>query len=372
MVWLRIIIKGYPWAVSFSDTSDIKSIIAEIDKALATFCRTETQYLSTIGSEMNPVALAMEKFILQGGKRLRPLFAYVGYIASGGVPNDSVFNAFASLELVHACALIHDDVMDGSDTRRGEPAIHKQFEKLHRKNNLTGSAEKFGAASAILLGDLALIWAAQMFHSSKISQLQIQRALPIYDEMRVELMAGQYLDLYEQALASQSVDRSMKVARFKSGKYTIERPLHFGLKLNEKSAPELQTAFTEYGIPLGEAFQLRDDVLGIFGDPIETGKPAGDDLREGKRTVLMAKAVELANPAQRESLLNYLGKSDLSVADVTTAQQIIIETGALAAIEKIIIELSESAAQAISKVPITDNGRRLLNELIVLSTKRKI
>jgi geranylgeranyl diphosphate synthase type I len=371
-VWLRIIAKGYPWAMNFSDTTDIKSVIKEIDKALAEFCRTEVSYLSAIGSEMDPVAKAMEKFILQGGKRLRPLFAYVGYLASGGKINDSIFRAFASLELVHACALIHDDVMDGSDTRRGEPAIHKQFEELHIKNKLSGSPEKFGIASAILLGDLALIWSAQMFHSSKISEHQIKRALPIYDEMRVELMAGQYLDVYEQALATSNVDRSLKVARYKSGKYTIERPLHFGLKLNEDSKPLLQQVFTDYGIPLGEAFQLRDDVLGIFGDPAQTGKPAGDDLREGKRTVLMAKAVELANASERKELLNSLGKSDLSTESVANAQQIIKDTGALAAIEKMISDLSETAAHAISKVLITDDGRKLLTQLIVLSTNRKI
>jgi len=358
--------------VNFSDSTDIKSVIKEIDNALTRFCNAENQYLNNIGSEMNPVADAMQKFILQGGKRLRPLFAYVGFTASGGKPDDSIFKAIASLELVHACALIHDDVMDGSDTRRGEPAIHKKFENFHKNQNLSGASEKFGVASAILLGDLALIWAAKMFHASGISETQIKNALPIYDEMRIELMAGQYLDVYEQALATESVSRSLKVALFKSGKYTIERPLHFGLKLNPTHNPNLQKVFTDYGIPLGEAFQLRDDVLGIFGNPDETGKPAGDDLREGKRTVLMAKALELSNSDQRKSLLSALGKNDLSTAEVKTAQEIIKNTGALTAIEQMISDLASTAAKSISEVPITDDGRKLLTNLIELSTKRKI
>ena len=211
----------------------------------------------------------------------RPLFAAAGFVGSGGVLDAASINAVASIELVHVCALIHDDVMDCSDTRRGAPSIHRLFESLHKTEGLQGSAEQFGVASAILLGDLALVWASKALHESGVTSQSLIRALPLYDEMRVELMAGQYLDIYEQALASESIERSIKVARYKSGKYSIERPLHFGASL---ATGANFSAYSGYGIPLGEAFQLRDDLLGVFGDPAQTGKPAGDDLREGKRT----------------------------------------------------------------------------------------
>ena len=198
---------------------------SEINQALTEFVQGENKYLAKIGSELDPVSGGIEKFLLESGKRLRPIFAYAGVIGTGTKPTKELIRAFASLELIHVCALIHDDVMDGSDTRRGAPSIHKSFEKMHQEKKLVGSAAQFGISSAILLGDLALIWSAQMLHKAGLANDQLIKSLPIYDEMRVELMAGQYLDVYEQALGTQSVERSLKVARYKSGKYTIERPL---------------------------------------------------------------------------------------------------------------------------------------------------
>ena len=343
----------------------------EVSTELNKFLTEQGQYLNSIGIELDPVTNAIKSFLLDGGKRFRPLFAYVGYLAAGGPEDKSVLKAVSSLELLHACALIHDDVMDASDTRRGAPSIHKSFEKMHVDNHLVGSSAQFGVASAILIGDLALIWSAQMLHNSGISSQDLIRALPIYDEMRVELMAGQYLDVYEQSLGTQSIERSLKVARFKSGKYTIERPLHFGATLGGASN-ELIGAYTKYGIPLGEAFQLRDDVLGVFGDPAETGKPAGDDLREGKRTVLMAVAIDKADATQEKVLKNGLGNPDLNASQVEKMQEIITQTGALAHIELMIEELTNTSLSALNFDEINPVGKDLLTQLAVIATSRKI
>jgi geranylgeranyl diphosphate synthase type I len=189
--------------------------------------------------------------------------------------------------------------------------------------------------------------------------------------MRVELMAGQYLDVYEQSLGTQSVERSLKVARYKSGKYTIERPLHFGATLGGASNA-LINAYTKYGIPLGEAFQLRDDVLGVFGDPAETGKPAGDDLREGKRTVLMAVAIDKADAVQEKELKNGLGNPDLNASQVEKMQEIITQTGALTHIELMIEELTNTSLSALNFDEIHTIGRDLLTQLAVIATSRKI
>jgi len=343
----------------------------DINSALTQFVQGENKYLSKIGPELDPVAIGIEKFLLDSGKRLRPLFAYVGYLATGNTVNPEIVKALSSLELIHVCALIHDDVMDGSDTRRGAPSIHKSFEAMHIKENLNGSSSKFGVASAILMGDLALVWSAQMLHNSGIKDHELINVLPFYDEMRVELMAGQYLDVFEQSLATQSIDRSMKVARFKSGKYTIERPLHFGGALGNGSADLLKT-FTEYGIPLGEAFQLRDDMLGVFGNPKETGKPAGDDLREGKRTALIAATFDKANKTQMEVLNEYFGDPNLSNDQISLLQEIIVETGAQSHIESVIKQLAETSLNALTYEGISLEGKQLLQELVHLSTNRKI
>ena len=357
--------------MSFSATSDLKVIRAEINQALTEFIKRENKYLAKIGPELDPVGIALEKFLLDSGKRLRPLFAYVGLIGASAQPNKELVSAIASLELIHVCALIHDDVMDASDTRRGAPSIHKSFEKMHVDNHLVGSSAQFGVASAILIGDLALIWSAQMMHNSGISSQDLIRALPIYDEMRVELMAGQYLDVYEQSLGTQSVERSLKVARYKSGKYTIERPLHFGAALAGASA-ELMQAYSNYGLPLGEAFQLRDDLLGVFGDPSETGKPAGDDLREGKRTALLAIAQERANTSQSVQLKKHIGDPNLTPSMISDLQQIITDTGATSHIETMIEELTSTSLTALNHDGISPDGKKLLTELAILATNRKI
>jgi len=344
---------------------------SEINQALTEFVQGENKYLAKIGSELDPVSGGIEKFLLESGKRLRPIFAYAGVIGTGTKPTKELISAFASLELIHVCALIHDDVMDGSDTRRGAPSIHKSFEKMHQEKKLVGSATQFGISSAILLGDLALIWSAQMLHKAGLANDQLIKSLPIYDEMRVELMAGQYLDVYEQALGTQSVERSLKVARYKSGKYTIERPLHFGASLGGAST-NLITAYTNYGVPLGQAFQLRDDLLGIFGDPVVTGKPTGDDLREGKRTALMAVTMERASPMQLKELSRNFGDPNLTNQQVSTLQSIIVETGAQAHIESMIEELTNTSLSALTHDEISTVGKALLTELADIATNRKI
>ena len=347
--------------------SGVDPLREAINASLTNFVDRENEYLRTIASELYPVADALKNFLIDSGKRFRPLFAAAGFVGSGGILDAVSINAIASIELVHVCALIHDDVMDGSDTRRGAPSIHRLFEKIHRTESLKGSPEQFGVASAILLGDLALVWASKALHESGMDSQSILRALPLYDEMRVELMAGQYLDVYEQALASESIERSLKVARFKSGKYSIERPLHFGASLASGSN---LAAYTEYGIPLGEAFQLRDDLLGVFGDPAQTGKPAGDDLREGKRTVLIAATLQRANPIDKDRVNALLGKPDLVLSEVEEIRTIITSSGAADFVENMITELTADALAAIEIGTITSDAKAFLVHMAAVATKR--
>lgn len=339
---------------------------------LTSFLNVQDSYLATLGPELLPVSAALNSFLLDGGKRFRPLFAYIGYLGTGAAENSNALTAAASLELLHACALIHDDLMDGSDRRRGAPAIHNRFAKIHRDNKYIGSAEQFGASSAILLGDLALIWSDQMLHSSGVAEKALLRSLPVHNEMRVELIAGQYLDVLEGALATKSVVRSLKVARYKSGKYSVERPLHFGVALGEenKESQKVLAIYSDYGLPLGESFQLRDDILGVFGDPHETGKPAGDDLREGKRTVLIAMTYASATENQIKLIDSLFGKNDISPDKINAVREIIESSGALMQCEKLIATLCEAAVTALDHDLINDQTRMLLNDLAEIATKR--
>ena len=340
-----------------------------VDKALHEFLQRAVAPLAGISPDLTPFGAVTEAFVMDGGKRLRPAFCYWGYRAAGGTDSDAIVRAAASLELLQACALVHDDVIDASDTRRGAPAVHRRFAATHRAAGWHGDPEAFGSAAAILLGDLALIWADTMLAESGMDATALQHAFGIWDAMRVEVMCGQYLDVVEQARGGGSVERALRVARFKSAKYTVERPLHLGATLAAADGA-LIDVLSHYGLPLGEAFQLRDDVLGVYGDPAETGKPAGDDLREGKRTVLVAFALEAANDAQRQSLRRLLGDPALDEDGVTILRDIIAATGALQRVEQLIAERYEQSQQALQSELIHADAAGALAALAQAATRR--
>ena len=355
--------------MSSEPKATLKSVRSAVEEELSIFLNRESAYLNSISSDLSPVSDSLTSFLLDSGKRLRPLFAYAGFAAAGGGLEKSAIRAMAALELLQACALIHDDLMDGSDTRRGKPSIHRHFESVHVQDQLDGFAPQYGLSAAVLLGDLALVWSDQMLNTAGLTTEQFARVLPFYNEMRVELMAGQFLDIHEQTQKDTSVGRSMKIARYKSGKYTIERPLHLGAAMTS-SSKEVTDALSAYGLPLGEAFQLRDDLLGVFGDPSVTGKPAGDDLREGKRTVLIAMTHERQSPAQLDICKKYFGKPDIDAEGVATLQEIIESTGARAELEATIDRLTDQALTAAQSQVFTDDGKALLVELANIATKR--
>lgn len=340
-----------------------KALRDRIEAALRGFMSDATAELRAIGSDLIPVAEAASDFVLDGGKRLRPSFCYWGALAAGGEDSEALVHAAASLELLQACALVHDDVIDHSDTRRGRPAVHRRFADLHRSSGWSGDPDDFGAAAAILLGDVLLAWSETMLATSGLHDGALRRVRPVSSAMRTEVMAGQYLDVVEQARRATTVDRALRVARLKSAKYTVERPLHLGAAIG-KADPDVVTAYSAFGLPLGEAFQLRDDLLGVFGDPGVTGKPAGDDLREGKQTVLVALTIQRAKPADGDLLRDLLGRCDLTDDDVARARAVITGCGAQSEVEAMITARLHDAIAALGTVPLERTARE---ELVTLA-----
>ena len=343
-----------------------------IQASLDQFLAEQQPILESIYEETLPLWDSVTS-LLNGGKRLRPLFCYWGWSAAFGDSQhrEGVITAASSLEFLQACALIHDDVMDGSDTRRGRPAAHRQFASLHRASQWQGNPDRFGEGAAILVGDLCLSWADQLLLTSGLPAPNLDAAKNVYNEMRTELMAGQYLDLLEQARGGGSVERALRVVRFKSAKYTIERPLHIGAAL-ALAPPEVFDAYSGYGLPLGEAFQLRDDILGVFGDPEVTGKPAGDDLREGKRTVLIAIATERADPSQLRSIHELLGDAHLNLNGIDTLRAIIRDTGSLDFTENLIADLLEHSLAALANAPLDPAAVISLTQLAHNAVQRNL
>ncbi|NJC22074.1 geranylgeranyl diphosphate synthase type I [Arthrobacter pigmenti] len=338
------------------------------------FFSTQRTVLGSIAQDSIGLVDAIED-LTTGGKKLRPLLCYWGWRGAGGADDDAgIITAGMALELFQAAALIHDDIIDRSDFRRGAPSVHRRFEARHIDGGWRLDPERFGAAAAILAGDLCLSLSEEAFAGIPGVPGGAGRARSIFNLMRTEVMAGQYLDLLEEAVgpareAGDAVERALTIVRFKSAKYSTEHPLRIGGAL--AGAPESVLAgYSAFALPLGEAFQLRDDLLGVYGDPEMTGKPAGDDLREGKRTVLIAKALQHCDPADRAALNTGLGRSGLTDAEVVTLRTIIDRSGARDEVEALIAERAAASSSALDSLDLDPLCREALSSLATAAIVR--
>jgi geranylgeranyl diphosphate synthase type I len=333
-------------------------VASRVDKRLESLLAAERERWAKVDADLVPPIDEIARLVLAGGKRLRPAFCFWGFVGAGGDSTDElVIDAGAALELLHAFALFHDDVMDGSLTRRGEPTTNAKFEASHGANKLAGESRRFGDGVAILVGDLAYVYSDQLMRNAS------PQAWTIWNELRIELNFGQYLDMLGSAMNERRREKAERICRYKSGKYTIERPLHLGALLAAPTRDDLIPVLSTYGLPLGDAFQMRDDVLGAFGDTALTGKPVGDDLREGKPTPLMAIATARANAAQLKEL-QLVGNQDLTPEQIDRVQEVIRETGALDELETAITRLTDEAIAAVQNVPFAQSVR---DEMITLA-----
>lgn len=358
-----------------------------VQSRIEEFLEERTSILRSIGSDLEPLDSISRRF-LSGGKRFRALFCYWGWEAVGGRGHDPfssaagrdrfpVVSAAAALEIFHAAALVHDDIIDNSDTRRGAPSAHRLFERLHVDSGWAGDGGEFGRASAILLGDLLLGWSDELLDEGLTALDDRTSARAARDEfvtMRTEVTAGQYLDILQERAWLTQPDaehraRAERVIVYKAAKYSVESPLVIGGAIAGASAAQLD-ALRAFGRPLGVAYQLRDDLLGVFGDPEVTGKPSGDDLREGKRTVLIAIARERLAPGSRRLLDELLGDPELDGTQVRMLQRTISECGADEEVERLIAGNVARADAALVDAPLSREARSELGSLATAVSRR--
>lgn len=359
---------------------------------MAEFFAAQRELLEGISPETLPLLEAIES-LSTGGKRLRALLSYWGWRGAGGAPVTenrgtwSIVKAGMAVELFQTSALIHDDIIDRSDTRRGAPSVHKRFEAAHEQNNWRGDAFNYGLTGGILAGDLTLAWSAEVFASLGEGALYGSPARTIFDRMRSEVLAGQYLDVYSEVLdtedASSALQRALNVIRFKSAKYSCEHPFTIGgaLALQARALESGAGAISEehpvlagyraFGLPLGEGFQLRDDELGVFGRPEVTGKPAGDDLREGKRTVLVALTSAALSEQEAALLHDSLGNPNLSDEQVERIRELMVSSGAFAEHERLIEQKSHAVFEALDALELDELVRAALSDIVDRALRRK-
>ena len=326
------------------------------------------QCLSELGNAKVDVAGEVLSGFVDGGKYVRSTFMYLGWLC--GAPEDeAALRAAASLELFHAFALMQDDVMDESALRRGRPSAHVSFGRWHRERGLTGCSERFGESAAVLLGDLCLVWAAKMLRESGVGAEALARVWPRYSDMRIELAIGQFADLVNDSRAFPTLDEVLDTLRRKSGNYTVRRPLEIGGAM-AGCAPEVIDALGGYGAAIGEAFQLRDDLLGVFGSPAVTGKSVGIDLVAHKATSVVVAAHQLAGAGLRRQLAELMSAPTLGPADAERWRALIIASGAVQWIEQLIGERLTQALGCLDAARIPEATRAALHDMAVVCTRR--
>jgi geranylgeranyl diphosphate synthase type I len=337
----------------------LSDIAVRVNERIAETLDADARRWTALDADLALPLASLRALVLSGGKRLRPAFCYWAFVGLGGDPSDPIVtDAGAALELLHTFALIHDDVMDGSARRHGIETAHLEHGRYHALSGWHGAPERFGVGVAILIGDLAFVYSDRLLTGVP------RAAKEVFDELRLEVNIGQYLDLLGTAKRSANPELARRICQYKSGKYTIERPLHLGAAL---SSPHDLAAVTErlsaYGLPLGEAFQLKDDLLGVFGDPAITGKPVGEDLREGKPTLLYALARAAAGGTALRLLDERFGAPDLCEREVVAIQEIFEATGARTQVTGLIEGLVDQALEATGRLPLNGPACRALTDL---------
>ncbi|WP_330255925.1 polyprenyl synthetase family protein [Nocardia sp. NBC_00565] len=348
-----------------SDRYDPGAFKARVDAALEQFVGQESDQFLAIDPQLRPVA---DQIVVATthGKRMRAAFCYWGWRAAGQPDSDALVRAAAAMELVHAAASVHDDIIDDSPLRHGLPTAHVTLREALRDRPSSKSSAR---ALAMLVGDMLMALGGQLFVASGLPSAYLSRARPLWASLARELIAGECLEILCTG-AAPDIAESLKVVRYKTAKYTVEQPLLIGGAL-AGAHPRLLKAFSAYGLPLGEAFQLRDDLLGLFGDPARTGKANLDDLRTRRPTALLAETWQAADHSQRKQLRRLLNRRDASDDDLHEIRDLMTRVRAPARIEAMITARVEEATSALGGVDVAAHAARALTELAHAATARR-
>lgn len=352
--------------------AQLLEVAAKVDARMAAILDEQSDHWHAVDPRLSEAVDELARMVTSGGKRLRAAFCYWAWQGVGGAdddepadPEDLIIDLGAAFEFLQVFALIHDDIMDDSTTRRGTKTVHVTHAERVAERGWRGEPRRYGDGVAILVGDLGHVYADRLVGTVG------GRARQLWDELRIELNLGQYLDMRSAAAGTFDIDTARRVATFKSALYTIVRPLQVGASLPGDPGPELLADLDHFGRPLGRAFQLRDDALGVLGDEAQLGKPVGDDLREGKPTELLAWAMAGADPDQTE-LLKQVGDPDLSAEAVTDLVQVLHDTGAVDRNEAEIGRLVDESAAVLARLPLTAEAVEALSAMSTYVADRTV
>lgn len=349
---------------------ELKKFKKSFDKELKKFLDLKTKKAKSISPEAFGMMKSLKGYIMNGGKRIRPALMYYTYLALGGKNKQEALRIGMALEFVHTFLLIHDDIIDKDNLRRGKPSVHYTYKILAEKNHYNNSADHYGNSQAISIGDMCFGFTGEIIASSKFSGVVKNRLAKKVSDIVFNTTIGQFHDVLaastDNGITAKDV---LTTLEYKTARYTVEGPLHLGAALAGSSERVLEK-LTKFAIPLGVAFQIHDDILGVFGTSEETGKPVGADIREGKKTLLTVKALEMGDDRQKKELKSFLGNSEISAEDIEKARNIIIKTGSLEYSKKFAKKLVEKSYKALEKSKFSKESERFFTQVADYIIKR--
>lgn len=342
---------------------DAKSVLVEFKKKVepemeAFFARVIAENRKIDENIADAISYA-RKITMSGGKRARAAFMYFGYIAAGGKEKEKIIKASVSIELIHSFLLMHDDIIDRDSLRHGIKTTHIYYGEIAKKYFKHKDADHFGNSMAIIVGDMMYAFGNQVLFESGFEPALIVNALHRLQGVVSRTVVGESQDILIENKGEATEQEILQMYENKTARYTIEGPLHLGAIL-ARADEKMMQSLSDYSIPAGIAFQIQDDILGVFGTVGKTGKPVGSDVRQGKQTILVAKALEKASRAQKEILKKCLGNSDLTEKDLDEFKKVIIETKSLEYAQKLAQDLIAEAKGKIEKVEMNEEAREFL------------
>lgn len=340
---------------------DTHTLRQEINDRLGRFFKRKIEEAATISRALVPFVRETKRFVMHEGKRLRPMLFYHGYRASGGKDEDAVLDAALSIELIHNYLLIHDDVIDEDDLRRGQPTMHRRWERAYEKKR-PAEARHLGQAFAIVIGDLLATYGYEALARSRFPNEEKVRACTKLNAILSDVVVGQTLDMLWSLKERVSQRDILAAFKYKTARYTVEGPLHLGALLAVASE-DLLKQLSQIALPLGTAFQIHDDIIDLFGDGRAKGRPIGSDLKAGKQTLLAWYARKHASPTQNHVLEEALGNRQLDKKALETTKEVIVKTGALAYAQKVTIRLLGQSQAALRRARLPQETGAFLNEI---------
>jgi geranylgeranyl diphosphate synthase type I len=343
-------------------TQKMQMLKEQIDLEIAQYLDQVIKEARGVDAFMTDVITHFKKTILAGGKRIRPIMMYWGYIAAGGKNEQEIIKTSISLELIHAFLLIHDDIIDRDDIRHGQKTIHATYRDHYNKFFSGDDGEHFGTAVAIVSGDFVYSLGNQVIFSSAFSSDVIVKALNKMQEIVGLTCVGEIQDVYMSYGYNVSEEKIIAMYENKTAKYTFDGPLKLGA-IMAGADDALCDKLSAFAIPLGIAFQIRDDILGVFGDAKKTGKPVGSDIAEGKMTLMVHRAISLADRKQKKELKRLLGKKDITNKEIAIFQKILHDTGAMKSIDEQMKILINQSQKALDNITMHTGAKEFLSTL---------